>query len=341
MILCIGTTPAAQRVMVFRKLALDAVNRAVTTVDGTAGKSVNVAKVLKALGEHPVAIGFLGGDRGEQVQALLEAQGIELEFLKVAAPTRQCTTLLDTSAGTHTELVEESQPVASADYDELMRVIRRRVKGCRAVVMSGTITPGGPLDLYCHGTVLAREAGAIPVVDAQGAALTEALKARPGLVKPNRLELAATVGRQLKDEADVMSGMRELCERGAQRVVVTAGKEPSLAFDGQSFWRIDAPRIKATNPIGSGDAFAAGLVWRLLRGEDLGEACRWACAVGVANALTLLAGEVNRNDVERLVKDVRLEPLKGWRAEASRHQATNAAPAKQGGGKKSMRGAPK
>jgi tagatose 6-phosphate kinase len=296
--------------MVFRKLVVDAVNRAVMTVDGAAGKSVNVAKVLRALGEHPVAIGFLGGDRGEQVQALLEAQGIELDFLKVASPTRQCTTLLDTSTGTHTELVEESQAVASADYEDLMRVIRRRVEGCRAVVMSGTITPGGPLDLYYHGTQIARDAGAIPVVDAQGPALTEALKARPGLVKPNRLELAATVGRQLKDEADVMSGMRELCERGAQRVVVTAGREPSLAFDGQSFWRIEAPRIKATNPIGSGDAFAAGLVWRLLRGEDLGEACRWASAAGAANALTMLAGEVNRNDVERLVNEVRLEPLR-------------------------------
>ena len=310
MILCIGTTPAAQRVMVFRKLTLDAVNRAVTTVDGAAGKSVNVAKVLKALGEQPVAIGFLGGDRGEQVRALLEAQGIELEFLKVATRTRQCTTLLDSSTGTHTELVEESQPVASADYEDLMRVIQRRVEGCRAVVMSGTITPGGPLDLYYHGIRIARDAGAIPVVDAQGAALIEALRAKPGLVKPNRLELAATVGRELKDEADVMSGMRELCERGAQRVVVTAGREPSLAFDGQSFWRIEAPRIKATNPIGSGDAFAAGLVWRLLRGEDLGEACRWASAAGAANALTMLAGEVNRNDVERLVKEVRVEPLK-------------------------------
>jgi tagatose 6-phosphate kinase len=311
MILCIGTTPAAQRVMAFRKLTLDAVNRAEMTLDGAAGKSVNVAKVLKALGEQPVATGFLGGDRGEQLQALLEARGIELEFVKVAPRTRQCITLLDTSAGTHTELVEESQPVAATDYEELLRVIRRRVKGCRAVVMSGTITPGGPADLYFQGTQMAHEAGALSVVDAQGAALLEALRARPSLVKPNRPELAATLGRELKDEAAVKSAMRELCERGAQRVVVTAGKDPALAFDGRSWWRIHAPRIDATNPIGSGDAFAAGLVWRLLRGEDLGQACRWASAAGAANALTALAGEVRRYDVERLVEEVRVEALKG------------------------------
>jgi tagatose 6-phosphate kinase len=293
--------------MVFRKLTLDAVNRAVTTLDGVAGKSVNVAKVLKALGERPVAAGFLGGDRGEQLRAELEARGIELGFVKVAGRTRQCTTLLDTTAGTQTELVEESQPVAAADYDELMRIIRLRVKGCRAVVMSGTITPGGPVDLYFQGTCMAREIGAFTVVDAQGAALLEALRAKPGLVKPNRSELAATLGRELKDEAAVMSAMRELCERGAQRVVVTAGRNPALAFDRQRWWRVHAPRIDAVNPIGSGDAFAAGLVWRLLRGEDLGEACRWASAVGAANALTLLAGEVRRDDVELLAEKARGE----------------------------------
>jgi len=230
MILCIGTTPAVQRVMIFRKLTLDTVNRAVTTLDGAAGKSVNVAKVLKALGEHPVATGFLGGDRGEYVRALLEARGIELDFVAVASRTRQCVTLLDPSAGTHTELVEESQPVAAADYEELMRIIQRLVKRCRAVVMSGTITPGGPAALYFHGTQLAHQAGAISVVDAQGAALIETLRARPGLVKPNLPELSATVGRELTAEAAVMCAMRELCERGAQRVVVTAGKEPALAF---------------------------------------------------------------------------------------------------------------
>jgi tagatose 6-phosphate kinase len=310
MILCIGTTPAAQRVMIFRKLTLDAVNRAMTTLDGAAGKSVNVAKVLQALGEQPLATGFLGGDRGEHLRTLLAARGIDLDFVKVASRTRQCITVIDESAGTQTELVEESQPVAPADYEKLMCLIRRRIHDCRAAVMSGSITPGGPADLYFHCTRMAHEAKALPVVDAQGAALIQALKAKPGLVKPNRAELAVTVGRELKNQAAVTSAMRELYERGAQRIVVTAGKGPALAFDGRRFWRILPPRIIAVNPIGSGDAFTAGLVWRVLRGEDLGNACRWASAVGAANALTAMAGEVEREAVTRLAPEVRVQPLK-------------------------------
>lgn len=121
--------------------------------------------------------------------------------------------------------------------------------------------------------------------------------------------MAATVGRKLAAEAAVLSAMRELSERGAERVVVTAGKDPALAFDGSRFWRITAPAIKAVNPIGSGDAFTAALVWRLLSGDDLGEACRWASAAGAANALSLLPGEMERAEMERLVGEVGVEAM--------------------------------
>lgn len=310
MILCFGTTPAVQRVMVFRKLALNTVNRAVTTLDGAAGKFVNVAKVLQSLGERPVAVGFLGGDRGEFVRRALTAQGVVGEFVTLTAPTRECITVIDESAGTHTELVEEGAPADAKDFERLLAIVERWRKGCRALVMSGTIAAGGSADLYLQLTRRARESGALAVVDAQGRALTEALTGQPDLVKPNRPELAATVGRALANEADVMSAMRELHERGARLVVVTAGGESVLAFDGLRFWRITPPRVAVVNPIGSGDAFTAGLVSRLLRGDDLGEACRWGAAAGSANALTMLPGELSREDVERLAKTALVESVR-------------------------------
>lgn len=309
MILCIGTTPAAQRVMVFRRLTIDAVNRAVTTVDGAAGKSVNVSKVLKALGEHPITTGFLGGDRGEELRAALAAKGIEMDFVTVKARTRQCITVIDEAADTNTELVEEAEAVTAREAEQLMSIIRRRMPGCKAVVMSGSLAPGVAVDLYFGCTTRANEQGSLTVVDAQGAPLSEALKARPGVVKPNRAELAATAGHELPDETAVKAAMRGLAERGGQRVVVTGGAQTTMAFDGKDFWRIPVPRVAAVNPIGSGDAFTAGMVSRLLRGDDLGEACRWGNAAGAANALTLMAGEVERSEVERLVKEVQPERI--------------------------------
>jgi tagatose 6-phosphate kinase len=308
-ILCIGTTPAAQRVMVFRKLTVDAVNRAAETIDGIAGKSINVAKVLKALGEEPVATGFAGGERGDQLRAGLSERGIDQHFTPVAVPTRLCITVIDETASTHTELVEESRPVSDLDYDRLIEIVREQAGRCRAVVMSGSIPPGGPEDLYAKCIRETRAAGLLTVVDAQGKPLAAALRERPGLVKPNRAELSATLGRPLINEEDVLQGMRELKALGAERVVVTAGPATALAFDGERFWRISPPGIAALNPIGSGDAFTAGLVWRLVRGDSLGDAARWATAAGVANALSWMPGELARTEVERLAAQVTLQTL--------------------------------
>ena len=99
--------------------------------------------------------------------------------------------------------------------------------------------------------------------------------------------------------------MRELVDRGASQVLVTGGIEPTLAFDGVKTWRIPTPVIKVVNPIGSGDAFAAGVVSRLIRGEELSEACRWGTAAAAANALTPIPGELALERVESLLREVK------------------------------------
>ncbi len=311
MILCIGPTPASQRVMLFGGVITNEVNRASQTLDGAAGKGVNVAKVLKALGEEPIYAGFLGGDRGDELRRCLEAMSIPVECEQVEARTRQCVTVIDQQAGTVTELVEESRSVSLQHYDAMFeRLVRRGAatgNRCKAAIMSGTITPGGPADFYQRCTRLAHELGALAILDAKGEPLQRALEASPDLVKPNRSELEATLGEKLPDDRAVLRGMQHLRDRGAARVVITAGAAPAIAFDGHFCWRIKSPNVRAVNPIGSGDAFTAGVACRLVKGDELGEACRWGAAAGTANALTLMAGEVSAEEVQRLVKHVEVE----------------------------------
>src|SRR5262249_9758156 len=99
--------------------------------------------------------------------------------------------------------------------------------------------------------------------------------------------------------------------RGAQRVVITSGANPALVLEGNRFWKVISPRVQALNPIGSGDAFTAGLVWGLTQGQLMLEACRWAAAAGAANALTAMAGEVNLPDIQRLPCQVAVEEIPG------------------------------
>ncbi len=177
------------------------------------------------------------------------------------------------------------------------------------MVLSGTLTPEAPVDFYARCVARARAEGRLTVVDARGAPLLAVLAARPGLVKPNRAELAATVGRELPDETATLAAARALLARGAERVVVTAGREPLLAVQGDYAWRITPPAVQPRNPIGSGDAFTAALVAALARGEELGPACRWGAAAGAANACTWLPGEVDPAQVRAFAAATTVEPL--------------------------------
>ena len=307
MIVCLGTTPALQRTMEFARLDLDAVNRAAVTSQHASGKSINVARVLHTLGESSLATGFLGGDTGAAVRADLDVAGIAHDFVTVPAPTRVCVTVIDRSASTATELVEESKAVEPGDYAALIENLDALMWRASALVLSGSLPPGAPQAFYADCVRLAARAKVPTVLDATGEPLRRALPERPTVVKPNLKELEESVGRPCRTDEELRRAMRELWGDRVKWVVVTRGAAGAVAFDGEAVRRVTPPPVHAVSPIGSGDSFAAGLSASLVRGRSLRDACALAAACAAANVLTPAAGHVRREDVERLLPQVKIE----------------------------------
>jgi tagatose 6-phosphate kinase len=307
MILFIGTTPTVQRTMLFEKLRIDAVNRAATVHEYASGKSINAARAAQTLGESVLATGFLGGDAARVIRSDLAAAGVPHDFVDVEPSTRQCVTVIDESAHSATELIEESKEVVASAYDELLEKVTALAATARVVVMSGTLPPGAPQNFYAR--VIATASRARCIVDATGSPLAAAMEKRPFLVKPNRLELCQSLDVEIDDVDSLHGAMREAIARGARWVVVTSGTDPTWLTDGGRFWRIDVPAIDAISPIGSGDAMAGGIAVGLVRGMDVPEACRLGTACAAANALTPCAGHVDHGDVERLHALTRVSPV--------------------------------
>ncbi len=306
-ILCLGTTPAIQRAMIFRRLEWGGVNRTAEVIEAAAGKSVNVAKVVSTLGRRVLATGFAGGSRGKMLRRFLDAGGVGHDFLEVEAETRMCVTVIDRGGRAHTELVEESREVRAERFEALLEKLKVLLGGCGMLVLSGTLTPNAPGDFYGRCISNARVAGVAAVLDATGAALLGGIAAGPLVIKPNREELGKTVGMAVETEGEVCAAMRRACELGAGNVVVTLGAEGAMTFDGAAAYRIWVPKLEAVNTIGSGDAFSAGLAVGLVEGKELAEAARLGAACGCANAMTNLAGEVRVEDVGRLMAQIRVE----------------------------------
>lgn len=308
-ILCVGASPAAQRVMFFDRIRPGAVNRAREVREGAAGKSINVAKVLHALEGRPIALTFLGGARGQAIARDLEARGIPLRYVEVPSETRQCVTLVEQDPNRVTELVQETTPADPGHYEALLSLVTEELTRCAAVTLSGTLAPGGGPAFHGRCVEAARRANRLAIVDTTGEALLLALAAGPDVAKPNCEELAATLGRDLSEEPVLLDAMDFCLRRGAGAVVITRGAAPSLARNAAGAWRIWPPAIEPVNPIGSGDAFTAAMTLALVEGKPLAEACRCGAAAGAANALQPMAGELALEDYRRLLKAVRIQRL--------------------------------
>jgi tagatose 6-phosphate kinase len=303
MILCIGTTPTMQRTMVFNRIAIDDVNRAIEVHEHASGKSVNVARVLTTLGEKALAVGFAGGRRGEALLEDMTQAGISHDFVSIRNQTRLCTTVIDRSSGEATELVEEAPAASMEEWKELMAKIEAHADGADAIVFSGTLAGGAPAS-FCD-----RWIGRAPltVVDAKGEAMRRVLQSRGKVIaKLNRQEFCETIGERLATDEDLYRAMR-----GARPadgwLIVTLGKAGAIAAVGGALIRVQAPAVRAVSAVGSGDAFTAGLVAGMKQGAD--GALKLACACGSANALTAFSGQLEREDVERLVPAVVLERI--------------------------------
>ncbi len=307
MILCLGTTPTVQRTMTFKQLRIDEVNRATTAAMYASGKSINVARVLHQLGKEVLATGFLGGDSGKFIRHELDRDGVPHDFVEVIPSTRQCTTILDESAGTATELVEESAAVDPKAYVKLLREYDANLWRAKVIVLSGSMPPEAPEDFYAQCVAKAVAENVPLILDTRGGPLTTALPSKPFVVKPNREELAMTVGSPIESDADLKSAIRKIIDMGATWAVITLGKAGAMVSNGASFWRIHTPTVKTVNAVGSGDSFAAGLAAGLSAGETVHEACALAAACGAANAMTLLAGHVDAGVVKQLLQEVRIE----------------------------------
>lgn len=308
MILCLGTTPVYQRSMIFDQLKLDGVNRAKGVSDYASGKSINVARVLRTLGHDVLATGFVGGARGEMLCDNLDAAGIQHQFTIVGKETRQCITVIDRKAGMATELVEESAPVLPEAWEKLDAKLRTLLPQSALWIFSGTLPPGAPQDFYARWLPLARKQNATVVIDARGEPLKLALKHANAIYKLNRDEFADTLGTDLSDDQRLINAIRGNTPRGGN-LIVTLGKSGALASDGNAVWRVFSPQVNAISAVGSGDAFAAGLGIALLNRESMDVALKLAAACGAANAMTALAGHLERVKVDQLRQRVRVERL--------------------------------
>jgi tagatose 6-phosphate kinase len=283
-ILAAGLTPAWQQILVFDRLVTGHVNRARSTLWCGSGKVLNVGAALHHLGAESRTLSPLGGATGEQIRGDFARRGIAARWIETKTPTRVCTTLLDQATGTTTELVENSSPLLAEELGAFVDAFAEESQAADTVVLSGSLPNGTPSSVYRR---LLERTSARAILDVRGRELIECLPLKPFLVKPNREELAATVGRPLQSEASVIEAMSELRNVGVGWVVVSEGAEPLLALGPDGLHRIEPPSVAVVNPIGCGDSLTAAIAAQLQAGRSPLDAIHFGVTYAARKAATL------------------------------------------------------
>lgn len=310
MILIAAPTPSYQRRMVFDKVMLDEVNRAVEVEVIAAGKGVNCARSVIRMGSPAFVLQFLGGETGDWIASALTKEDVPARNIQVPTPTRICTTVIDRSSGMVTELVENAGHVDFKAVSEFKEVFEELVSKALVAVMTGTIPEGVEPSFYGDLLRMVRKYNLPTIVDAQGKSLLAACEQNPLLVKPNRQELEAATGVRCLDLKGLRRAIQRLHRLGAVWVLVTQGACGALLSDGKSMTKVQPPKIKSYNPIGSGDSLSAGIAIALNDRKSMIEAVRFGIACATANAESDGYGFLNPNRVDKLLRLVKTSAMK-------------------------------
>ena len=291
MILAAGLSPAWQQVLLVERLRPGDVNRAIETHWCASGKVLNVGLALHYLSggvhDRTYLLSTLGGQCYDLIEGELSSLGIWRRWIRTESPTRTCTTVLDLSGQySATELVENSGPMTARELAEFEEEFINAASHADAIVMTGSTSTNVPVDFFKR---LSRRTTAPTVLDVRGAQLLAALESQPFLVKPNREELAQTLGRPIVSDDDLRSSIAELQRRGAQWVVVSSGNEATWIGHAGSYYQQTPVAVDViVNPIGCGDCLAAGIGWALGNGADVLEAVSVGTSLAAKNLGTLL-----------------------------------------------------
>lgn len=282
MVYTITLNPAVDYLIFLNELAEGGVNRAESESVFFGGKGINVSKVLKKLGVSSVALGFCAGFTGEAVIADLKSDGIITDFVKLRNGFTRINVKLKSDFVTEINgggpYVEEND--LTRFFDKLSVISENDV-----VVLSGGIPRGVQRGIYAEICEKLCKKTANIIVDAEGENLTQCLKYKPFLIKPNTDELSDIFGAQLKNRSDILRCAKVLQKSGARNVLVSMGAEGALLIDENGVKRsVGAPDGKVVSTVGAGDSTVAGFLAGYIKTRDFDFSLKMGVSAGSATA---------------------------------------------------------
>lgn len=272
-------------------------------------KGVNIARFITHWGGKAIVYGLAGGRVGSQIKSLLEKEGVRFDFVWTKGENRVITNVFESQGSRELRINEPGPIVTPEEIKVFLKRLFARIRSREFLVISGSLPAGAPVNIYSQIIHQAKRKNIKVLLDTDGPALAEGLKARPFLIKPNRFELSRLIGRTFRSLKDILNIAKSIQSRLAEAVIVSAGEKEAILACPEGLWTAQPPRIKKVSSVGAGDAMLAGIAFCLSNNQGWEQAFRFGVAAGSAKAGREGTKPCSLSQVKRLLGQVQLRRI--------------------------------
>jgi len=252
------------------------------------GDGANQSIHLASLGYHAMFNGCIGDDtNGRTIREALTARGVDTSLMRIKEGLRTGTALLLVSSEGDRHIFSLQGAHSTLDKNDLPNEIP---DGCAAVSLGSLF--GMPLAEQDGLEAFLKKVSErdIPVfADLDSGRVTPNLDGVGPLLPmidyflPSYYDILPMTG-----ESTVEAAAAKLLSCGVKNLIVKCGEKGAIIFgrnicaDGIS---VPAFRVRPLDTTGAGDCMSAAFIARIIEGDTLKDACRYACAAGSYSTL--------------------------------------------------------
>ncbi len=284
MIYTVTFNPALDYTMKVNNLQTGEINRADNEQMNYGGKGINVSAILSRLKTENKALGFIAGFSGDKLAEMLNADGIDNDFVKLNNGFTRINVKI--KSDNETDINANGPDIQKEELEKLFEKLDALKQG-DYLVLAGSIPKSLPDNIYENILERLKNRNIKFVIDATGDLLLNVLHFKPFLIKPNHHELGELFDVKIKEYDDIVKYSKLLQEKGAENVLVSCGKKGAVLLDSQgNTYQIGNVPGKIVSSVGCGDSMVAGFVAGYIEKGDYAYALKLGAACGNATAFS-------------------------------------------------------
>jgi 1-phosphofructokinase len=273
------------------------------------GQGFWVARMAARLGGNVALCAPFGHEAGRILRHLIADEMVQVKGVEIAGTSGSY--VHDRRGGERVEICRiPGASLTRHECDDLYNATFVTAMNAQLVVLTGQYPePVVPTDVFRRLAHDAQANGRQVIADLSGSDLEAAMQAGVEWLCFSHEELVSHGLASSDTPKDLIAGMRNLHQRGAQQVVLHRGADPTFVLLKEQMLEVMTPVVEPLDTCGGGDTFFAALAIGLARRKPVEEAIRFAAAAGTLNVTRRGLGTGNLDDIEQLSGHVQVRPL--------------------------------